>query len=151
GNILDDLIAAGKLQPVVAVMTDFNGIPGGNAGYANDVVNRVIPYVEAHYDVSHDANDRAFAGLSAGGSRANQILFDDTTSFGYYGVWSIGTGGAPAASSPLWQNPDLKTRLALQSGAGLFDSISFPSTNTYLNLLTTNGIPFETDFFDAGH
>jgi enterochelin esterase-like enzyme len=151
GNILDNLIAGGKLQPVVAVMTDFNGIPGGVAGYRNDVVNRVIPYVESHYNVSHNANDRAFAGLSAGGQRANDILFNTTTSFGYYGVWSIGTGGAPAASSPLWQNPDLKTRLALQSGGGLFDSITFPSTNTYLSLLTTNGVPFSTDFFDAGH
>src|SRR5262249_42584393 len=85
------------------------------------------------------------------GSRANTILFNNTTSFGYYAVWSIGTGGAPAASSPLWQNPDLKTRLALQSGGGNFDSITFPSTNTYLSLLTTNGIPFTTDFVNAGH
>src|SRR5262249_25158129 len=45
----------------------------------------------------------------------------------------------------------LKTRLALQSGGGNFDSITFPSTNTYLGLLATNGIPFTTDFVNAGH
>jgi enterochelin esterase-like enzyme len=150
-RIIDNLIAAGKLQPLVVVMTNFNGIPGGNAGYRNDVLNRVIPYVEANYNVSHAANDRAFAGLSAGGSRANDILFNATTAFGYYAVWSIGTGGAPASTSPLWQNPDLKTRLALQSGGGNFDSITFPSTTTYLGLLTANGIPFTTDFLNAGH
>ena len=150
-RIVDNLIAAGKLQPLVVVMTNFNGIPGGNTGYANDVVNRVIPYVEANYNVSHNANDRAFAGLSAGGSRANTLLFNNTTTFGSYAVWSIGTGGSPAASSPLWQNPDLKTRLALHVGGGNFDSITFPGTNTYTNLLTTNGIPFTTDFLNAGH
>ena len=36
-RIIDNLIAAGKLQPLVVVMTNFNGIPGGNAGYRNDV------------------------------------------------------------------------------------------------------------------
>jgi enterochelin esterase-like enzyme len=151
GNIFDNLIVSGKIQPLVVVMTNFNGIPGGNTGYANDVLTNVIPYVEANYNVAHTANDRAFAGLSAGGSRANTILFNDTTSFGYYAVWSIGLGGAPAATSPLWQNPDLKTRLALQSGGGNFDSITFPNTNTYLSLLASNGIPYETDFINAGH
>ena len=151
GNILDNLIAGGKLQPVVAVMTNFNGIPGGVAGYRNDVVNRVIPYVETHYNVSHNANDRAFAGLSAGGQRANDILFNATTVFGSVATWSIGTGGAPAASSPLWQNPDLKTRLVINVGGGNFDSITFPSVTTYMNLLNTNGIPFTSDFVNAGH
>ena len=110
---------------MLVVMTNFNGIPGESDGYRAEVLNNVIPYVEANYNVAHSADDRAFAGLSAGGSRANNILFNATTSFGYYGVWSIGLGGAPASTSPLWQNPDLKTRLAIQSG-GRFSTTSWP-------------------------
>lgn len=150
-KIIDNLIDAGKMQPAVVVMTDFNGLPNGVAGYRADLLNNVIPYVESHYNVSANANDRAFAGLSAGGSRANDLLFNATTAFGYYGIWSIGLGSAPPADSPLWQNPDLKTRLAIQSGGGLFDSITFPNTNTYLALMASNGIPVETDFIAGGH
>jgi enterochelin esterase-like enzyme len=150
-KIIDNLIAAGQAQPMVAVMTNFNGLPNGAAGYRADLLDNVLPYVEAHYNVSREANDRAFAGLSAGGSRANDILFNAPTAFGYYGVWSIGLDGAPASDSPLWQDPDLKTRLAIQSGGGLFDSITFPNTNTYLALMASNGVPVATDFIEGGH
>jgi hypothetical protein len=105
GRIIDNLIGADQVQPMVVVMTDFNGLPSGNAGYAADVLSYVIPYVEAHYNVSPDPNNRAFAGLSAGGSRANFLLFNDTSAFGYYGVWSIGLRGAPAADSPYGRPP----------------------------------------------
>ncbi len=108
-RIVDSLIAAGRMQPTVVVSTNFNGLPNGNAGYQNDVLNRVIPFVESHFHVSTAPADRAFAGLSAGGSRANQLIFNATTAFGYYATWSIGTGGAPAAGSPLYANPQLKT------------------------------------------
>jgi len=57
----------------------------------------------------------------------------------------------PAADNPLWQNPDLKTRQAIQSGGGLFDSITFPATNTYLQLMASNGIPVSTDFVIGRH
>src|SRR3954469_17583045 len=150
GRIIDNLIAAGKMQPAVVVATNFNGIPGGNAGYQNDVLNRVIPYIEGNFNVSHRPADRAFAGLSAGGSRANQLIFNATTSFGYFATWSIGTGGAPPAGSPLYQNPDLKTRLGLVVGGGRFDSITV-SKATLESTLTANGVPFVDDTIDGGH
>ncbi len=150
-RIIDNLIAAGKVQPMVIAMTNFNGLPGGNAGYSTDVISNVIPYVEANYNVSHNANDRAFAGLSAGGSRANYILFNATTTFGYIGSWSIGSGGAPVITSTLWQNPDLKTRLGLHIGGGIFDRITIPGIDTYEANFAANGIPFVDDRMDAGH
>ena len=106
------------MQPAVVVSTNFNGLPNGNPGYQNDVLNRVIPFIEANFDVSKNAADRAFGGLSAGGSRANQLIFNATTAFGYFATWSIGTGGAPADGSPLYANPDLKNRSASSSAAG---------------------------------
>ncbi|WP_028067583.1 alpha/beta hydrolase-fold protein [Solirubrobacter soli] len=150
GRIIDNLIAAGKMQPAVVVSTNFNGLPNGNVGYQNDVLNRVIPFIEANFNVSHNANDRAFGGLSAGGSRANQLIFNATTAFGYFATWSIGTGGAPAAGSPLYANPDLKTRLGLVVGGGRFDSITV-SKATLEQRLTDNGVPFIDDTIDGGH
>ena len=151
GRIIDNLIAAGKMQPAVVVSTNFNGLPNGNPGYQTDVLTRVIPFIESKFNVSHNASDRAFGGLSAGGSRANQLIFNATTAFGYFATWSIGTGGAPAAGSPLYANPDLKTRLGLVVGGGAFDSITMPGKTTLEQRLTDNGVPFVDDTINGGH
>ena len=154
-RIIDNLIAARMAQPMVIVMTDFNNLGTcalfDGSCYALDVSKYVIPFVEAHYNVSHNASDRAFAGLSLGGLLANYLLFNDTTLFGYFGSWSIGSIGAPPTTSPLWQNPDLTTRLGLELGGGNFDSLTIPGLNTYEASFTTAGIPFTDARLDAGH
>lgn len=89
-NILDNLIAQHKIRPMVVVMTDFNGIPGSTNGYRLDLINSVIPAIEQMYRVNTDPNQRAFAGLSAGGSRAANILVNSPEQFGFVGIWSMG-------------------------------------------------------------
>lgn len=93
--IVQNAIDEGAAQPMVVVSTDFNGLPGGNNGYANELRNNVIPFIEANYNVSSRAEDRAFAGFSAGGSRAFTIMYDHTDLFGYHAAWS---SGGPAAT-----------------------------------------------------
>lgn len=154
-RIIDNLIAAHMVQPMVIVMTDFNNLGScslfDGSCYALDVSNYVIPYVEAHYNVSHNADDRAFAGLSLGGLMANYLLFNDTTLFGYFGSWSIADIGAPLTTSPLWENPALKTRLGLELGGGNFDSLTIPGLDSYEASFTAAGIPFTDARLDAGH
>jgi enterochelin esterase-like enzyme len=147
GNILDNLIADHQIQPMVVVMTNFNGLSGGTAGYSTDVVQNVIPYVEAHYNVSKDADDRAFAGLSAGGSRANDLLFNHTAEFGYYSVMSNAGGGATMTPE---QATALKATLGIQVGGGLQDPITASTTGEQANL-TANGVPFTADMPNGGH
>jgi hypothetical protein len=78
--ILDNLLAAGKMKPFVAVMPFGYPSPpsapaanGGRAfglvteGFSKDLMNDVIPYVQAHYRVYTDRDHRAIAGLSMGG------------------------------------------------------------------------------------
>ncbi|HZC53035.1 MAG TPA: alpha/beta hydrolase-fold protein, partial [Mycobacterium sp.] len=148
GNITDNLIASDQVQPMVVVMTDFNNLGSCDRNdpscYALDVTNYVIPFVEAHFNVSHNGDDRAFGGLSAGGRRASYLLFNDTTTFGSYGIWSS-SQGTPTTSSPLWQNPDLKTRLGLRLGGGLQDQNWIPGVYTYEQSLTAAGIPYTVD------
>jgi len=95
--IVQNAINEGVVQDMIVVATDFNGLPGGNNGYANHLRNTVIPYMEAHYNVSTRSEDRAFAGFSAGGSRACTNLYDHTDLFGYHAVWSAACGPANAA------------------------------------------------------
>ena len=101
--------------------------------------------------MSHNADDRAFAGLSLGGLLANYLLFNDTTLFGYFGSWSIADLGAPASTSPLWQNPALKTRLGIELGGGNFDELTIPGLDSYEADFTAAGIPFTDARLDAGH
>lgn len=154
-SILDNLIDSRQIEPMVVVMTNFNNL-GTCTGqdvscYATDLRNYVLPYVSTHYNVSDDQSQRAFAGLSAGGSRANYLLFNDTDLFGYYGSWSIGNRNVPADDSPLWNNPELRGLNAIQVGGGLFDSITVPSITAFETSLTSHGIPYTTDMVTGGH
>jgi enterochelin esterase-like enzyme len=157
-NIFDNLIADGKMQPAVVAATNYNGLPGGNAGYATEVVTNVIPYMGAHYNVSTDPDDMAFAGLSGGGQRGNELLFNNTTQFGYYGIFSP-SGTPPEEGDPRYNNPELKTRLGIFIGVGFQDvrppgdqrpSLATNVINEQARLAAA-GVPFVKDNQNGGH
>ena len=112
-------------------------------------MNNILPYVEANYNVSKLPDDRAVGGLSLGGQRTNELLFNRTTSFGYYGVWS-NAGSTPAAGSPLYANPDLKKVLAIHTSGGLQDPILSQTINLQTRLAAA-GVPVIADNFNGGH
>lgn len=135
GFILDNLIAAKKVKPMVVVMpaghtsTTFGGGRGpvapGAAGaprrdeFLEDFVDDIMPYAETHYRVLTDREHRAIAGLSMGGSQTLNIAFSHLDKFAYIGVFSSGILGANAA--PDWEknhlamldDPSLKKGLKL--------------------------------------
>ncbi|MDA0168388.1 Ig-like domain repeat protein [Solirubrobacter taibaiensis] len=153
-RIVDNLLATGKIQPMVIVATNFNNISGGNAGYADDVINAVIPFVESNYNVAKTPSGRAFAGLSAGGQRGNELLYNPgglnrPHAFGYYGIWSAG-GTPPAEGSPLYLNPDLKKLLGLQIGGGIQDPIVAGTLDPQARLRAA-GVPFVSEMINGGH
>ena len=148
-RILDNVLAAGRMQPAVVIFPNINSIAGGQTGLTNDLMNNILPFVEANYNVSQQPRDRAVGGLSLGGLRTNELLFNRTASFGYYGVWS-NAGSVPAANSPLLLNPELKQVLGLHTSSGLQDPILSQTTNLQARL-AANGIPHIADNFDGGH
>ena len=87
--IMDNLIQDGTTEPAIVITTNTNYLGAANQGYPN-LRNVVIPFVEANYNVSTDAIDRAFAGLSAGSFVTQNLMRFDTLRFGYYGPWSGG-------------------------------------------------------------
>lgn len=147
GNILDNLISSGQLPPVVAVMTNFNGLAAGTDTYSQDLITNVIPYVEAHYDVSASPAKRAFAGLSLGGRQANTLLFNHTRTFGAYSVQS-NAGGYPTSLTAA-QKRQLRT-VDIQIGGGLQDPIR-SLTTAEESLLDNAGVPYTDDSIDGGH
>lgn len=153
-SIMDNLVADRSVQPMVVIMTNFNNLGCSafqSTCYAADLKDNVIPFVEQNYHVSTDPADRAFGGLSLGGLRANYLLFNDTRLFGYLASWSIGAIGAPDPSDPLWANPDLRTRLGLVIGGGVFDSLTIPGIDTYEGWLDDADIAYTDARVDGGH
>ncbi len=115
GFILDNLLAARKVKPMIIVMpaghtsaTMFAGRGAARAGegasaaprdeFSEDFVTDIMPYVEKHYRVRTGRVDRAIAGLSMGGSQTLNISFSHLDKFAYIGVFSSGAalGGANA-------------------------------------------------------
>jgi enterochelin esterase family protein len=104
GFIIDNLLAAGKVKPMVIVMpaghTSQNFRAGGASTapgaqpprdeFVADFVTDIMPYVEKNYRVLNDRSNRAIAGLSMGGNQSLNIAIPNLDKFAYIGVYSSG-------------------------------------------------------------
>jgi enterochelin esterase-like enzyme len=73
-SILDNLIAAGKAKPMIVAMPNTHAcasatssVPGKDDDCTKEYLKDIVPYVESHYRVKSNREDRALAGLSMGG------------------------------------------------------------------------------------
>jgi enterochelin esterase-like enzyme len=82
---------------------------GNNAGFENDLLKDLIPYVEAHYPVKADAGHRAIAGLSMGGGQALTIGLRHLDTFASVGGFSSAIFGGGGNLVP--DDADKKLRL----------------------------------------
>jgi enterochelin esterase family protein len=115
GFILDNLIAAGKAEPMVVAMPAGHtgpfhfGMPLSIDDFVADFTGDVMPWIESHYRVHTDRAHRALAGLSMGGAQTLEIAIADLERFGYIGVFSSGVfgigGQGPGArpGEPPWE------------------------------------------------
>ncbi len=116
--ILDNLIAEGKVKPMVMVTTLGYGTSGGPGkamtpdninGFVKILLNEILPVVEKSYNVSKDRNMHAIAGLSMGGATATFTGLNHLDEFAWIGsfsgafaMWPESTAaGATATSAPV--------------------------------------------------
>jgi len=106
--ILDNLIAQGKVKPMIVVMPLGYGtmeiIRAGWGGLGNHpeireqnltrfreaLLTEVMPKVESEYRVSEDRTQRAIAGLSMGGAESLLTGLNNLDKFAYVGAFSAG-------------------------------------------------------------
>jgi enterochelin esterase family protein len=110
--ILDNLIADGRVKPMIVVMPF--GHPEASLraaqmptfrardidAFANDLIQDVMPLVERTYRAARQADRRAIAGLSMGGNQARQIGLARLDLFGYVATFSGTVGVRGGAVSP---------------------------------------------------
>lgn len=89
-NIVDNLVAEGSTEPFIAVSMNYQDWQHDFSRIEPDVLNNVIPFVEANYNVSQERSGRAYAGLSMGAATTSKFYLNDPEVFSSYGIWSNG-------------------------------------------------------------
>ncbi len=112
--ILDNLLADGKVAPLIVVMPNgraqkndraegdvFRSAPAF-AAFEEDLLKDVIPAIEARYSVQADREHRALAGLSMGGGQSLNFGLAHLDTF----AWIGGFSAAPNTKRPADLVPD---------------------------------------------
>ena len=90
--ILDNLIAAGKIKPFICVLPNGNatgtGVSDGWTNFTKDLIDSLVPYVQANYSVYTDSQHRTVCGLSMGGGQSFNIGLTNLNTFPYVGAFS---------------------------------------------------------------
>ncbi|WP_207720601.1 alpha/beta hydrolase, partial [Catenibacillus scindens] len=145
-NIMDHLIAAGRTEPMAVVLMDNEVFHWDNPGKCiPNLTGYLIPWVESTYAVGGNPGKRAFAGFSAGGFLAYEVLVSCPEWFNYIGVWS---GGKRVNDLP---DTGANRKLQVHIGAGRYDDAFFTFGYKLEDLLHEEGIPFTSYFPDGGH
>jgi len=115
-HILDNLYAAGRLEPMIVVMPNGRAMKDdraiGNifdsakvqafATFEKDLLNDLIPFIEKKYPVKKDRAFRAIAGLSMGGGQSLNFGLGNLDKF----AWVGGFSSAPNTKNPEALLPD---------------------------------------------
>mgnify|MGYP001814986174 FL=1 len=136
--IVDNLVAAGTIEPLVIAMPNGHPIPlmkRGEEDYDErnteamllDVVEELLPLVESNYHVATTSQRRAIAGLSMGGGHAISIGMSHPDLFAAIGAFSSAAPeGDLAVHHPSWlpvNNPTSSQRQLFWIACGEDDSL----------------------------
>lgn len=99
GLIMDNMIAEGRIEPFIVVMTygmtndtRMGGMRSFNVkDFETVLVDELVPYIDSHFRTKAKREFRAMAGLSMGGMETHAITLNRPEVFGYYGLLSGGT------------------------------------------------------------
>jgi len=153
--IIDNMIAEGKIQPFIIVMTygmtneiKFGGMRNFKIEpFQTVLVDELIPFVDANFRTIAKSSSRAMAGLSMGGMETHTITINKPDVFSYYALLSGGTY-APAEikdkskvkliflSCGSKERPDGVNNAATALKDAGFNAVSYISENTAHEFLT---------------
>ena len=109
-NILDNLYALEKIEPMIVVLPNGRAMKNDGAEgdifskekiqafstFEKDLLNDLIPFVEEEYPVINDREHRALAGLSMGGGQSLNFGLSNLDQFSYIGGFSSAPNTKPA-------------------------------------------------------
>lgn len=180
-RIMDNLIAEGKVKPMIVVMPNGNFVkqaaPGEtseNLDYRPSMSNQIpgnykngnyetafaeiINYVDSHYRTIKNKKSRAIAGLSMGGFHTLYTTLNHPKDFDYVGLFSAGlnTSGLDM-TLPAYNNLDEKLLTLKKCGYSLFwiaignEDGLIKANNEFRENMDRLGLPYEYKETTRGH
>ena len=174
-QILDNMIASGKVKPMIAVFTNGNisqqaavhqtgngyihqttMLPKTMEGTFETAFGEVVSFIDKNYRTIAKKQSRAICGLSMGGFHSLYISANNPDLFGYVGLFSAAVGVTDESVSPIYQNLDAK--LAKQFAGKPFYFIAcgntdflYRSNKEYMAKLDKAGYPYTYLETGGGH
>ena len=175
-QILDNLIAQGKAEPMIVVMTNGNvsqeAAPGEtSAGFVPPSMNLpktmegsfessfmdVVKFIDANYRTIAKKQGRAIAGLSMGGFHSKFISLNNPDTFDCIGLFSAALGVTDPTISPIYQNEDAKPKAQFAKKPALYwigigkTDFLIQANNAYRQKLDGLGYKYQYMETDGGH
>jgi enterochelin esterase-like enzyme len=125
--------------------------PGANSGrsgnqisgrFEESLVKDVIPFIESHYRVLKDKNNRAIAGLSMGGGHTQTITLNYPDMFAYIGVFSMGIRNMNDDLENQFKVLKSKNPKLYYVAVGKADNLTFTSTQNLVAVLKKDGFNY---------
>ncbi len=175
-QILDNLIAKGKAEPMIVVMTNGNvsqeAAPGESSlgfykptmqlpktmeGSMEQSFPDVVSFVDHDYRTLKSKQGRAIAGLSMGGYHALHISKEYPDVFDYIGLFSAAIMPDKGVSSPVYQNMDEKLKVQFSKKPKLYwiaigkTDFLYKANEDYRKLLDEGRYPYVYRESEGGH
>ncbi len=153
--IFDNLIAAGKAVPMIVVMTD--GHAGSNdegaaTAFQADLLQDVMPLIEATYHVGKTPALRAIAGLSMGANQSITIGLNYLDTFGWIGGMSSAMRDLDHNLAPFLADTKANASKLKLLWLACGKDDQFMKNNVALHeLLVARGVPHEWVVTDGSH
>lgn len=156
--ILDNLIAQGKARPMVVVMMDGHAAdrslsgPQGNTGaFERDLLQDVMPFVEANYRVKTDAASRCIAGLSMGGGQSLTVGLNHLDRFGWVAGFSSSAPSQEAIAGLLSDPTAANGKLKLLWVACGKDDFLLKRNEEFVAVLKSKGVEHQWCLTEGTH
>jgi enterochelin esterase family protein len=175
-QILDNLIAQGKAEPMIVVMTNGNvsqeAAPGEtSAGFVPPSMNlpktmegsfestfmEVVKFIDTNYRTITKKQGRAIAGLSMGGFHSKFISLNNPDTFNYIGLFSAALGVTDPSISPIYMNEDAKLKTQFTKAPALYwigigkTDFLYAANKAYREKLDGMGYKYQYLETDGGH
>ncbi len=176
-QILDNMIAQGKVVPMIVVMPNGNVVQDAAPGESNKGLIQpnmylsktmdgtmetsfpdIVKYVESHYRTVADKSHRAIAGLSMGGFHSQTISKLYPNLFDYVGLFSAAIGMEDKKTSSLaYADPDRKLKVQFEHAPKVYwiaigkDDFLYNQNANYRKTLDENGYHYAYYESDGGH
>lgn len=176
-QILDNMIAEGKAEPMIVVMPNGNAAlqaaPGESSlGFAPPTVqlpktmdgsfeacfNEIVDFIDGNFRTQADKGGRAIAGLSMGGYHSLHISKQYPDMFDYVGLFSAAVmPDKNAAQSPVYADFEAKLKKQFEMKPALYwiaigeKDFLYKANEEYRQLLDRNGYPYTYFETPEGH